>query len=177
MLLPQSFTSNGKSFDIWDWWQLHHLNSPLITSPCALFGIGVNFNIKDAQCCVVCCGWCSLHWIWTPANTDLIWLTFFRHVIATTNKDDCFSALLSLVRVVGALIRLTMPTNLYSLYPSHYKHHFYPSHQNRQLHESGSSCSVRHHGSVLVPGPSLPSSCGVLPAATVLWSTGAVCAG
>ena len=149
---------------------MHHLNSPLITPPCALFGIGVNFNIKDAQCCVVGDVHCteSGH---LPTQTSSDLLSSDMYIIATTNKDDCFSALLSLVRVVGALIRLTMPTNLYSPYPSHYKHHFYPSHQNRQLHESGSSCCVRHHGSVLVSGPSLPSSCGVLPANTVLWSS------
>ena len=147
---------------------MHHLNSPLITSPCALFGIGVNFNIKDAQCCVF--------WLmFTALNLDTCQhrphLAYFLQTCHCHNKDDCFSALLSLVRVVGALIRLTMPTNLYSPYPSHYKHHFYPSHQNSQLHESASSCSVRHHGSVLVPGPSLPSSCGVFPAAAVLWSS------
>ena len=65
-----------------------------------------------------------------PTQTSSDLLSSDMYLIATTNKDDCFSALLSLVRVVGALIRLTMPTNLYSLYPSHYKHHFYPSYQD-----------------------------------------------
>ena len=153
---------------------MHHLNSPLITSPYALFGIGVNFNIKDAQCCVVGDVHCteSGH-LPTQISSDLLSSDM------SLPQQTKMTALLSLVRVVGALIRLTMPTNLYSLCPPHSSLQtslFYPSRQDwiktgsfRSVRAAAVSGTARQRAGLLVPGPSLLSSCGVFPAATVLW--------
>ena len=155
---------------------MHHLNSPLITSPYALFGIGVNFNIKDAQCCVVGDVHCteSGH-LPTQISSDLLSSDM------SLPQQTKMTALLSLVRVVGAQIRLTMPTNLYSLYPPHsslittnitfilHTRIRMKTGSFRSVRAAAVSGTARQRAGLLVPGPSLLSSCGVFPAATVLW--------